>query len=135
MKSMLLLVLIAAFLPLPRAFSQVTYHNDNARTGQYLNETILTPSNVGVSTFGKIRFFSVDGKVDAQPLYLSAVSIPSQGQHNVLTWPANMTAYMPSMPPAARCSGKFLFWARGKRPAMIGDAVKSRRKSGSRPPR
>src|SRR5207244_8515119 len=43
-----------------------------------------TPSNVGVSAFGKVGFFPVDGKVDAQPLYLSGVSISGQGTHNVL---------------------------------------------------
>ena len=62
----------------------LTYHNDNARTGQYLNETILTPANVNASRFGKVGFFSVDGKVDAQPLYVSDVSIPGKGIHNVL---------------------------------------------------
>src|SRR6202022_2545848 len=62
----------------------VTYHNDAARTGQNLNETILTPATVNVSTFGKLGFFPVDGKVDAQPLYLSGVAIPGQGTHNVL---------------------------------------------------
>jgi hypothetical protein len=61
-----------------------TYHNDNARTGQNLNENMLTPGNVRVSTFGKVGFFSVDGKVDAQSLYLSGLSIPGQGAHNVL---------------------------------------------------
>ena len=34
-------------------------------------ETILTPSNVNSSSFGKVGFFSVDGKVDAQPLFLN----------------------------------------------------------------
>ena len=34
-------------------------------------EIILTPSNVNSSSFGKVGFFSVDGKVDAQPLYLN----------------------------------------------------------------
>ncbi len=62
----------------------VTYHNDNARTGQNLKETSLTPATVNVSTFGKVGFYSVDGKVDAQPLYLSALAIPGQGTHNVL---------------------------------------------------
>ena len=61
-----------------------TYHNDVARTGQNLTETILTPSNVNSSSFGKLFVISVDGKVDAQPLYLAQVTIPNQGMHNVL---------------------------------------------------
>jgi len=68
------------------AFAQdvTTYHNDNARTGQNLNETILTPANVSVSTFGKLFVIATDGRVDAQPLYLSAVTFPAQGTHNAL---------------------------------------------------
>jgi hypothetical protein len=62
----------------------LTYHNDNARTGQALTETILTTSNVNSTRFGKLFQVSVDGKVDAQPLYASALTIPSQGAHNVL---------------------------------------------------
>ena len=62
----------------------VTYHNDVSRTGQNLSEALLTSSTVSVSTFGKTRFFAADGKVDAQPLYLSGVAIPGQGTHNVL---------------------------------------------------
>jgi hypothetical protein len=66
------------------AVDVVTYHNDNARTGQNLNETILTPTTVSSSTFGKTGFFPVDGKVDAQPLFLSGVVIPGMGTHDVL---------------------------------------------------
>ncbi|HXQ98331.1 MAG TPA: hypothetical protein VN774_07805 [Candidatus Limnocylindrales bacterium] len=61
-----------------------TFHNDAARTGQNPNETILTPTNVNAATFGKIGFLPVDGQVDAQPLYLSNVSIAGGGAHNVL---------------------------------------------------
>lgn len=50
----------------------LTYHNDNARTGWNPNEFLLTPSNVNQHTFG-LRFnLQVDGKVDAQPLYVSS---------------------------------------------------------------
>ena len=61
-----------------------TYHNDNARSGQNLTETTLTPANVNSSSFGKLFVIAVDGKVDAQPLYLAQVSIPNNGAHNVL---------------------------------------------------
>ncbi len=61
----------------------VTYHYDNSRTGLNPNETILTPANVNSTTFGKLNLLTVDGKVDAEPLYLSAVTISGQ-THNVL---------------------------------------------------
>src|ERR1700731_4933079 len=62
----------------------LTWHNDSTRTGQNLQETILTPTNVNSSTFGKLFVMNVDGKVDAQPLYAPSVIIPAQGIHNVL---------------------------------------------------
>ena len=62
----------------------MTYHNDIARTGQNLNETALTTANVNSVTFGKLRSLSVDGKVDAQPLYLSSLANIAGGTHNVV---------------------------------------------------
>ena len=67
-----------------KAADVLTYHNDNARTGQNLAEVILTPTTVNSSTFGRLFTISVDGKVDAQPLYLSGVVVPGQGAHNLL---------------------------------------------------
>ncbi len=60
-----------------------TYHNDNARDGWYSSETTLTPQNVNSTSFGKLRELAVDGLVDAQPLYVSGLSIAGQ-THNVL---------------------------------------------------
>jgi outer membrane protein assembly factor BamB len=62
----------------------LTFHNDAFRTGQNLAETTLTPSNVNSATFGKIFQATLDGVVDAQPLYISGVAIADQGTHNVL---------------------------------------------------
>jgi hypothetical protein len=62
----------------------LTYHNDMARTGQNLNETILNTGDVTSAKFGKIGFDTVDGHVDAQPLYASGVAVPGNGRHNIL---------------------------------------------------
>jgi hypothetical protein len=61
----------------------LTYHNDNALTGQNLQETILTPSNVNQAKFGKLISIPIDGQVYAQPLFVSSVSI-SDSTHNVV---------------------------------------------------
>lgn len=74
----------ASAVVLSAQVSVLTWHNDNARTGQNLQETNLTPANVRSSTFGRLATLSVDGKVDAQPLYVPALTIPGQGIHNVL---------------------------------------------------
>jgi len=60
----------------------VTYKYDVMRTGQNLTETILTPADVVVTGFGKLRNLNVDGLVDAQPLYLSKLSVAGV-VHNV----------------------------------------------------
>src|SRR2546429_2983913 len=70
--------------PTPSSIDVVTYHYDNMRSGQNTHETVLTTANTKPVKFGKLGAFIVDGKVDAQPLYLSNVSIPGQGMRNVL---------------------------------------------------
>jgi hypothetical protein len=67
----------------PAGTDVVTFKNDLARTGQNLTEKTLTTGNVNSSNFGKLRFLSTDGKVDAQPLYLSALNIGGV-RHNVV---------------------------------------------------
>lgn len=64
--------------------SVLTYHNDNARTGQNTNETVLTPANVRTGSFGRLFSYAVDGQVYAQPLYVPGLAIPGQGTHNVV---------------------------------------------------
>jgi hypothetical protein len=79
-------ILFLAHMPAARAqmTDVLTYHEDNARTGQALHEQILSSTNVKTNHFGKLWILPVDGKVDAQPLYTAGVSIPGNGQHNVL---------------------------------------------------
>src|ERR1700730_13797612 len=61
----------------------VSYRNDAARTGQNLTESILTLANVNPVRFGLQRFLATDGKVDAEPLYLSGLSVQG-AMHDVV---------------------------------------------------
>ena len=60
-----------------------TQHNDMFRTGQNINENVLTTTNVAATTFGLKFKQLVDGYVFAQPLYVPNVSIAG-GTHNVI---------------------------------------------------
>src|SRR5713101_1581434 len=60
-----------------------TQRYDAQRTGQNRQESILTPSNVTNSTFGKLFACAVDGEVYAQPLYVANFAIAG-GTHNVV---------------------------------------------------
>ncbi len=61
----------------------VTFKFDVLRTGQNTTESILTTANVNSSTFGLLRNLAVDGNVDAQPLYLSKLTVGG-ATHNVV---------------------------------------------------
>jgi hypothetical protein len=74
---------VTSTLPPPSSVNVLTYHNDVGRTGQNLNETILTHSNVNSTSFGKKSFLTTDGLVDAEPLYVSNLQIGGAA-HNVV---------------------------------------------------
>ena len=84
LRASVVLCLVAAGSSSALAQDVVTYHNNNGRTGLNSSETTLTLSNVNSTLFGKLFTVTVDGLVDAEPLYLSAVPIQGSGTHNLL---------------------------------------------------
>jgi len=83
--TIVLFLLLHTLTPSPAQaqVSVTTHHNDVGRTGQNLNESTLTTSNVNVNQFGKLFACSVDGYIYAQPLYVAQVTISST-THNVV---------------------------------------------------
>ena len=82
-----LAVLIASALLASGQTTVTTYHYDNYRTGWNQNESVLTPANVGSSSFGRLRTVKLDDQVDAQPLVVPGVLITAgnhQGMHDVV---------------------------------------------------
>jgi hypothetical protein len=83
-RSLPALLFLSILYALPALTQDVlTYHNSNSRTGYNNKETTLTFNNVNSASFGKLFVIPTDGVVDAEPLYLSAVSI-SGVNHNLL---------------------------------------------------
>jgi hypothetical protein len=72
----------------------LTQHNDLARTGANLNETLLNTGNVNSKQFGLLYTRPVDDDIFAQPLIMTNVNLGAQGTHNiVIVATANNTVY------------------------------------------
>jgi len=71
----------------------ITFHNDVARTGLNPTETVLTQANVNMHTFGLLRNLAVDGKVDAEPLYLSGLMVNGTAHNVVFVETENESVY------------------------------------------
>jgi hypothetical protein len=71
----------------------VTYKYDLSRSGSNATESVLTTSNVNATSFGLLRFLPADGKVDAQPLYLSGLTVNGASHNVVYVASENDTVY------------------------------------------
>ena len=91
-RSLLLLGMLACNAS---GFSQdvLTYHNNNSRTGLYNKETTLAITNVNMAMFGKLFTLPADGLVDAEPLYISSVSIGGVTHNLVIVASEHDTVY------------------------------------------
>jgi len=78
-----LLIFVIALVGPVVAQDVLTYHNNNYRNGLNNLETQLTLGNVNFQSFGLLFVLPADGLVDAEPLYISSLSIAGV-THNVL---------------------------------------------------
>lgn len=62
----------------------LTQHNDNNRSGDNLNETILNIADVNTNSFGLLYTRPVDDQIYAQPLIMTNVTITGHGSRNLL---------------------------------------------------
>ena len=102
----------------------VTYKYDLMRTGQNLTESTLTPSNVASATFGKLRNLMVDGLVDAQPLYLSKLTVAGAAHNVVFVATEHDSRLRVRRGYAERSYGRSRSSAQGRPRAMIAAATK-----------
>ncbi len=83
----------------PPALCQVsvlTQHGDNARTGANIAETVLTPANVKVATFGKLFTRTLDANVNGQVLYVPNLTIGGAAHNVIFAYTSNNSNGSPS---------------------------------------
>jgi hypothetical protein len=80
---MAVVLALASALTAAAQVSVLTNKNDNYRSGLNSSETLLNSTSVNLTTFGKLGAISVDGYVQAQPLYYANLGI-NGGTHNVV---------------------------------------------------
>ena len=101
----------------------LTANYDNFRSNANLQEVQLTPATVGPGTFGKLGTLPVDGQVYAQPLYVSGLSLPGGGAHDVVylaTQHNSVYAY-----DAQSVSSPALYWHVNLGPSVPSDVIDS----------
>lgn len=82
--SFLVIALQLGGLQPANATSVYTYHNNVNRTGWNSTESTLTTKNVKPGRFGLLHTVSLDGLVNAQPLFIEGQSISSYGTRNIV---------------------------------------------------
>lgn len=75
--------LLLAAAPARAQLNVLTERNDTGRTGANLLETQLNVTNVTPAGFGKLWSYPVSGSVQAEPLYVSSLTV-NGAAHNVL---------------------------------------------------
>jgi outer membrane protein assembly factor BamB len=71
----------------------LTQHNDNARTGVNLQETVLTPANVDKAHFGMLFKRTVDDQLYTQPLVVTHVDVGGGSRDLVFVTTVNNSVY------------------------------------------
>lgn len=121
---------VAAGTTMARGVDVTTFKNDLNRSGQNPAESTLTLANVATSTFGLLRILPVDGRVDAQPLYLSALSAAGGTFNTVFAATEHDSVYAFDAD-SGRSSGTCRCSARVRCRATVAAAARSRRRSAS----
>ena len=73
------------------------FHYDPSSTGQNLSETVLTPTNVNATDFGRQFITQLDGQVYAQPLAVQSIKITRVGSNSSETTGVHNVLYVATM--------------------------------------